>query len=727
MKLGLAILLLQIMAIPVLAKVADFYVSTEGSDNWTGKLEAPNDKKTDGPFASFEQARDAVRALKAKGLKRDILVQIRGGEYRLVEPIVFGVEDAGTSDAAIIYEAYNGETPVLHSDVKLSGWKRLKTPMPFLPEAAHGNVWMTDVGKGRNFYTLYDAEGRLPRARSEGFMPITPDSGREKSKNSKYALHFPAGRLRNWSNLDDIELVVRPNHAWIVNILPITSVDLETRITKVGVPATYSMNDLHFLQGTESVWIENAIDALDSPGEWVLDTEQRKLYLWPRADGPPKRITAPRLAEYIRVEGDIDLKGPRDTPVQHLTFRGLTFTRGETYRLNKNDKGLQHDWEMHDKANALLRFRGAENCVVENCHFLHSGGTAIRVDLLGRTNRIQNNHIEHIGATGVLLCGYGPGTKDLNHHNIIHNNHIHHVGEIYAHAPGIFLWQSGENHVSNNLIHHTPYSGMIISGVMTHFFSPRDNGRELTRTIHWDEVGRKQGYTLADVKRFLHTHDNLIEYNEIHHAMEQLGDGNGIYIRGAGSGNVIRRNYIHHLLSTTTLQSAIRTDGGQRDTLIAENIIYRCTSQGMHVKLNNHVVNNIIADVIESIHKGERRRPIYFKLREGPMTGGALQRNILYHPGDDAMFFDQGKNPRLPPAWAHQADTDHNLYYAAGDPELSQATLKKGRRAGIDQNSRAADPLFVDPANGNFRLMPGSPALNLGFVPIDQTKIGLQK
>ncbi len=52
----------------------------------------------------------------------------------------------------------------------------------------------------------------------------------------------------------------------------------------------------------------------------------------------------------------------------------------------------------------------------------------------------------------------------------------------------------------------------------------------------------------------------------------QLNDGNGIYIRGAGAGNVIRRNYIHDLLASTVMQSSIRTDGGQRDTLITENL-----------------------------------------------------------------------------------------------------------------------------------------------------------
>ena len=83
---------------------------------------------------------------------------------------------------------------------------------------------------------------------------------------------------------------------------------------------------------------------------------------------------------------------------------------------------------------------------------------------------------------------------------------------------------------------------------------------------------------IEDVRRFLHTRNNQIEYNEIHHVMEMLGDGNGIYIRGAGPGNVIRRNYIHDLVAPMIMQAAIRTDGGQMDTLIAENLIYRCIS-----------------------------------------------------------------------------------------------------------------------------------------------------
>jgi len=45
----------------------------------------------------------------------------------------------------------------------------------------------------------------------------------------------------------------------------------------------------------------------------------------------------------------------------------------------------------------------------------------------------------------------------------------------------------------------------------------------------------------------------------------------------------------------------------------------------------------------------------------------------------------------------------------------------------IDRFSVAADPLFVDWRAGNFSLRPGSPALRLGFTPIDQSRIGLLK
>ena len=43
---------------------------------------------------------------------------------------------------------------------------------------------------------------------------------------------------------------------------------------------------------------------------------------------------------------------------------------------------------------------------------------------------------------------------------------------------------------------------------------------------------------------------------------------------------------------------------------------------------------------------------------------------------------------------------------------------------GFDTHSVIADPMFVDPANDDYRLRANSPALKLGFQPIDLRKIG---
>jgi hypothetical protein len=704
---------------PVQSTAADFYVSTEGDDNWSGRLAVPGQGSSNGPFATLARARDAVRELKRERPEKDVVILVREGFYELDETVVFGLEDGGQGDATVTYAAWPGETPVFSSAPEVSGWARAPADLPDLPQQALGKVWVADV-TGR-FFTLYDEQGKLPRARSEGFIPL--EGGK------KDLLRFPKGRLKSWSNIEDVEIVVRPHHAWIVNILPLKSVDEKAQTAHTAVSATYAMNELHFLKGTESCWVENVLEALSSPGEWVLNTQEGKLYLWPRDGTAPRGIRAPRLRELIRVEGAIDDKGSRDMPLRNLRFRGLTFMHGDRYCQVENDAGLQHDWDMLDKDNALLRLRGAENCIVEQCRFAHGGSGAIRVDLHGQGNTISGNTIEHMGGGGILLCGYGPGTKDVNKRNLVYNNHVHHVGEIYWHSPGIMVWQSGENRVANNLIHNTPYTALIISGCMAHFFD-RPDGRELTRTIRWHEVGGGPGKkAVGRARQFLHTRDNVFEYNEIHHAMEKLGDGNGIYVRGAGLGNVMRRNFVHHLVAPIRMQAGIRTDGGQRDTLISENLVYKCTAQGIILKLNNRCENNIVADVIAP------PRGYYLSLREGPMSGATIKRNVFYSSRAECRFIDE-----LPPgddrktedrrgrklARAKDAETDHNIYFCAADHGVGQTMLEKQRADGVDLNSLAVDPLFVDPANGDFRFREGSPAPSLGIVPIDVSRIGLR-
>ena len=51
---------------------------------------------------------------------------------------------------------------------------------------------------------------------------------------------------------------------------------------------------------------------------------------------------------------------------------------------------------------------------------------------------------------------------------------------------------------------------------------------------------------------------------------------------------------------------------------------------------------------------------------------------------------------------------------------------RRGQALGFDQHSIFADPLFVDPDNGDYRLKPESPALALGFENFDSRGAGLR-
>ena len=51
--------------------------------------------------------------------------------------------------------------------------------------------------------------------------------------------------------------------------------------------------------------------------------------------------------------------------------------------------------------------------------------------------------------------------------------------------------------------------------------------------------------------------------------------------------------------------------------------------------------------------------------------------------------------------------------------------LEQWQERGYDVNSVFADPMFVDPENGDYRVKPESPALKLGFENFDLDKFGL--
>jgi hypothetical protein len=719
-RIGTGILLLflatsfpssRLVAAPAPGDIADFFVSPVGDDGNPGSAQQP--------FLTLEQARHAVQVLKQKEPDRDFVVRIRGGTHVLRQTVVFTVEDSAPAGHTITYAAYAGERPVFTSGLSLKGWRQVRTGVPGQTPAAGGKLWAASVpAELKDVSMLFDGEGRLPRARSRGFMALPAAACRDRSAYASH-MHVAPGTIPPWSVGDNWELAVVPMHPFTFNILPVTRVSEDGQIICSDVPSTYPLTRSRLRSDEGSAWIENAIEVLDEPGEWVFDAEARTVYLWPRGDRPSDSIVTPRLSEYIRVQGQAVEAGAGDVAVRGLVFRGLTFTQGDRlkWQPDKTGRGLQHDWEMFDRPTALLRMRCAQECVVEGCRFTDSGGAGIRLDLYAQRNTIRGNLVARLGGVGILLAGYGPGVKDVNRDNEVSENHVHHIGETLWQSPAIFAWQSGRNRIAGNLVHHCPYTAIVVSG---RIIWDRTGQGECSRTIRWDEIeealrgGPQPPWSKRE--KYLHARGNIVEANEIHDVMQRIDDGNCIYVSGAGGQNVVSGNYLHDVPSPH-MNAAIRCDDDQHGTTIVGNIVWRTCGEGFINKGDNTFTDNIVADLRACSEEQLKSARGFMVMPYGDVKGATIQRNIFYctQSGMKLMSEDAAKMKGFPPALLRLCRADRNVYFSTKDPRWASAHLKTQCGYGVECNSIEADPRFVDIDHGNFRLMPDSPALRLGF------------
>lgn len=740
---------------------ADFYVSTVGNDQWSGKLSEPNEARTDGPFATVNRAKKAVRLIK-KDLYRNIFVLIRGGEYQLASIEVFTTLDSHYDSFQIVYKAYPSENPIFSSDQKITGWQLAKS-VTNLPAKAKGKVFVAKMpemplGKER-FYTLFDNGKLLTRARSNGFEPTKVMTGGDGGgvdwkgmvNSDRNSLWFPSGMIKNWTNLSDIEIFVQPNVGYVTNYLTLSSVDEKSGVAQTELPSTYPMGKidkhLHAMDGG-SCRVENVIDYLDSPGEWVVNTKEKLVYYWPE-NGAPGHVTFPQLANYILVDGH-----ESGGIVRNIAFKDLTFTRAEREVITTKDIGLQHEWDMWNKSNAMVQFRDVEFCELSNCRLTNSGSAGVRLDLHAQSNLIKNNLIDYVGGTGILLCGYGPGKLNVNKSNRILNNQIHHCGEFYYQSNGIMLSQSGENIIQNNKLHHLPYDAIVLSGTRPMFFMLKGQNREQVGSLRTDEIAPEALYQDDTLKYnfnnfvyfsqwpksspYYHTRNNIVEDNEVFLVMQKCFDGNAIYLSDVGDGNIIRRNYIHHL-NGVGMQQAIRTDAFIKNTTVAENVIYNCNGGGINLKYyENNAYNNIIADIHDIVYEnsaGKTNRMFigYFSIMDvfardkmPPYTNCTIKNNIFYKVAPHNTFYRQGSiKGKLTELKLEECNIDKNLYFDVNLADHGKSAVSYYRTRGADANSIVADPLFRDVKNGDFRLNENSPAYQLGFKDIDMRRIGI--
>lgn len=569
-----------------------FYVAPYGDDDNPGTISKP--------FATIEKVKDVVW-MELDGMG-DITIYFRGGTYYINRTILFRAQSSGSENQIITYRNFPGETPVFSSGIKMNGWKRISSQDPgyrYIPPLSRANIYICDVSKklinSRGFKFLLDHKSDwLPRAKTKSFSIFKkheldwehPNTNRDEkmiNELKKVFYYQKFSPVEEWDNINDIEISI-VTESGVMYIFPVDSINNDSLKIYAKVPAACKIEGFDESLNAEA-WIENSLSGLDEKGEWVLNTWTGKLYLWPETD--TSDIYAPTLRELIRVEGNIDYWGITDTPVRYINFKGITFTNGDRDSWVDIDCGIEQDWEMQDKSTALLRFRGAENCIVDSCSFIKSGGTGVRFDLYSQFNTIKDCHFENLGKSGILLSGYGPGKKDVNRNNRIINNEIEKIGRIKWNSEGIIVWQSGYNHIAYNYIHNLPYQAIALSAPRASLFNPYLKTIEhLNPFMRWSEInegvyiGGRNNY--EEVSKYRYLNGNIVEFNTIHNVLNKLNFGGVIYITGTGTGdhfgspNIIQLNYIYDINGDNSI---IYTGEDACCVHIKKNILYNSKVQ----------------------------------------------------------------------------------------------------------------------------------------------------
>lgn len=664
-------LLLSVISISASARSLTIYVAPNGNDQWSGRLERPSRDRKDGPLASLPEALKKARAARRIPDKpRDrITILLRGGIYPASETIELSPEDSGSDEKhPFTIAACPGETPVLSGGRRITGWTRV---------AGKPGLWQADIPDVRAnkwyFHQLFINGQRRQRARTPntGYFLANGDYLSDKPVKFKYR---NGDFKKEWVG-DGAELVAL--HKWVDLRQFVRDMD-ETNhvITLSGSIAE------HVKEGNARYFIENTPDALDSSGEWYLDRKTGILTYWadPGEDLNRDEVIAPFLnLPLMQVAGDFTAK----RTVHDVIIRGLTFAHAD-WTLPA-DGYLDTQAAVHVRGDVLLE--GAANCRIERCAFEHLGNYALELGRGCQHCAVVANEFFDLGAGGIRIgettTRIDPFEQNLGHE--ISDNHLHQLGRVFSPAVGIIIFQSGHNHVAHNHIHDLYYTAI--------------------------SVGWNWGYQETPCR------DNVIEFNHLHDIGKGvLSDMGGIYTLGIQKGTILRNNLIHDVNAFSYGGWGLYTDEGSTDILLENNVVHHCKSAGFHQHYgrDNIIRNNIFAF-------GNEYQ--LMRTREEEHISFVFTNNIVY--------FDSGT--LLGSNWKNDHYVmDRNVYFDAREGasanmmKFAGASVDEWHRRGHDVHSLVADPLFVAPQQLDFRLNRNSPALRLGFTPINPRGAGVR-
>lgn len=372
-------------------------------------------------------------------------------------------------------------------------------------------------------------------------------------------------------------------HDWSITRIGIKSFDWQ-RNHIVAVDSIGSRLPFFSLTNWEEhprYYLENAKEFCDKPGEWFCNFDSRKIFYRPLPDEEIDEIIAviPIASKLLTITGSSEKK------TGFISFEGITFEHTEWLIPENGYCGIQacmyddrgkkkKEW---NKIPAAIEVDLAENIGFYDCTIKHTGGSGLWIRENSSSCEILESHIYDISGNGINI-GEGQDRKEdgvpwwksvpeqASENNKVVSSLIEDVGQQFFGSVGIWGGLVAKTTLENNEIRDMPYTGISIGWM-------------------WD--------TTATPCR-----ENQIKANHIHHVMNKLSDGGGIYSLGQQPGSRILDNLIHdvEVNAGRAESNGMFLDEGTQELLVENNIIFNIARSPLrfHKAFNSIVSKNVL-------------------------------------------------------------------------------------------------------------------------------------
>lgn len=582
------------------------YVSPSGSDNNLGTI--------DEPLATMDGARKRVAELKTNGTYINEVI-FRGGDYRVKNVIKFTSEDSGTAENPIVYRAYEGETPRFKGSVLLDASKAYTAVDTRIHPNATGKVLVFDLleqgltkadicdtSEGKvnfedrltdygEYNTLFIDDTELdiatwPNGHDYAQWDYVPEGVSEDETGRVF--HYTSDEPDRWKDAKGWWIGASPQYDFQYVTVNVEKIDAENDILTASKNLTDVLG-LAFVRDEASPKSQkwkafNLLEEIDVPGEFAIDRENMKLYLYPPYD------IANSCVEFS-VLGKSALDSTKSDTM-------LSVTKGE----NIIFEGLEFS-QSRQNAVSLVEVKNVD---IVNCTFKNIAGTAL----------INTNILSYWQLGGNVKTGFDPYydetlTAEENHNiawslttnesALMRNDSSYNMD-----IRGCTFSSIGRNamNIQGGNIDTLTKSGNIIEDNYFTAANKRYASGSVVRINGCGNTFRNNVVTHARQNAImlngsLHT----IERNELYDVMRDTGDFGAIYQGGSilYRGTEIKENYIHDILPANPLvvsgAAGIYQDEGQQGNFIHNNIIvnagigYNSNWAGCIEFKNNTIVN----------------------------------------------------------------------------------------------------------------------------------------